>query len=299
MKAIRASDVVYAFSEDMTAMASVRPGSRVLFETLDALGGQVVSEEDVLAGIDFSRVNPATGPVHVEGVEPGDTLVVRIVSIETAAIGVTVTGPGMGLLGDHAQTPLTKILPIREGHVLFDDLHLPATPMVGVLGLAPRSGSFPTGTAHQHGGNMDTKEIAAGATVYLPAGQPGGLLALGDVHAVMGDGEICVSGCETAARVTVEVDRIPGRSPCWPILVTDEAVHVLVSLPTIEEALHEAAMQGVRLLQRARGIGFESATMLASLAMDLRISQLVDPNKTAKARIPRGILPADLEDLIA
>ena len=299
METIHATDVIYAFSEDLAAVASIRAGTRVVFETLDALGGQVRSETDRLSGIDFARVNPATGPVFIEGTEPGDTLVVRVVSIETAASGVTVTGPGMGLLGEHAQAPATKVLPIGGEGVVFDELLLPAAPMIGVIGVAPATGSFPTGTAHRHGGNMDTKEIGAGTSVYLPVGQSGALLALGDVHAVMGDGEICVSGCETAARVTVDVDRISGRSPRWPVLVTDEAVYVLVSLPTIEEALTEASLEGVRMIQRARESSFESAYMLASLAMDVRVSQLVDPNKTAKARIPRSILPPDLESILA
>ena len=299
MKTVGASDVIYAFSENLTAVASVIPGTRVVFETLDALGGQVRSEEDFLSELDFNRVNPATGPVRIEGVEPGDTLVVRVIAIETAPTGVTVTGPGMGFLGDHAHAPATKVLPIRDGGVAFEELVLPAVPMIGVLGVAPHEGSFPTGTAHRHGGNMDTKEIGAGTSVYLPVGQSGALLAVGDVHAVMGDGEICVSGCETAARVTVEVDRIPGRSPHWPVLLTEEAAYILVSLPTIEEALREASLQGVRMIQRARESSFESAYMLASLAMDVCVSQLVDPNKTAKARIPRSILPPDLEAIIA
>ena len=299
METIRATDVIYEFSEDLTAVASIRPGTRLVFETLDALGGQVRSEKDLLSELDFDRVNPATGPVRIEGAEPGDTLVVRILSIETAETGVTVTGPGMGLLGEHAQTPATKVLSIGDEGVAFEDLVLPAEPMIGVLGVAPSAGSFPTGTAHRHGGNMDTKEIAAGSSVYLPVGQPGALLAIGDIHAVMGDGEICVSGCETAARVTVEVNWIPGRAPCWPVVVTKEAVYVLVSLPTIEAALQEAALQGVRMIQRARRSSFESAYMLASLAMDVRVSQLVDPNKTAKARIPRTILPSDLEAVLS
>jgi len=106
---------------------------------------------------------------------------------------------------------------------------------------------------------MDTQEIAAGATLYLPVFQRGALLAIGDVHAAMGDGEVCVTGCEVAASVVVEVDVLKGRAPTWPTLETDDAVYILVSLPTIGEALVEATRQGVRSLERARRTSFEDA----------------------------------------
>jgi len=181
---------VYALADEMEPAAREVPGERLVFEAQDALGGQVKTADDVLAELDFSRINPATGPVFVDGAEPGDTLVVRVVSIEPADSGAIVTGPGMGVLGDETERHATRILPVEDGAVVFDDLRLPARPMIGVIGVAPSEGSHPTGTAHRHGGNMDTKEIVEGCTVYCPVAQPGALLALGDVHAVMGDGEV-------------------------------------------------------------------------------------------------------------
>jgi len=289
VKSIRSREHVYALSSDMRAVATAVPGETVVFETEDALGGQVRSEKDVLEQLDFARVNPATGPVEVVGAEPGDTLVVRIQRIDTADHGVALTGPGMGVLGDEASQHVTRVLSIDNGYVRFDELRLPARPMIGVIGVAPAEGSHPTGTAHRHGGNMDTKEIATGTTLYLPVFQRGAYLAMGDVHAAMGDGEVCVTGCEVAASVTVEVDVLKGRSPAWPTLETDDAVVVIVSLPTIDEALAEATRQGVHFLQRARRTSFEDAYILASLAMDVRVSQLVDPNKTAKTVIPKHL----------
>ena len=145
---------------------------------------------------------------------------------------------------------------------------------------------------------MDTKEIGVGSTVYLPVFQAGAMLAMGDVHAVMGDGEVCVSACEVAAQITVQVDRIEGRCLHWPMVETDSAVHILVSLPTIAEALSEATRQAVAFLQKVRGLSKEEAYMLASLAVDIGISQLVDPNKTAKASIPKSILPGPVPGII-
>ena len=298
MRTIPVDRAIYAFAADMAPVARAAPGETVVFETRDALGGQVKRSEDVLSDLDFDRINPATGPIFVDGAEPGDTLAVRVVSIEPADAGAIVTGPGLGVLGDEIEHPATRILPVEGDAVLFDDLRIPASPMIGVLGVAPREGSFPTGTAHRHGGNMDTKEIAVGCTVYLPVGRAGALLALGDVHAVQGDGEVCVSACEVDARVTVELELIKERCAEWPIVESSEAVYVLVSLPTIEAALEEATRQAVGLLRTARRLSREDAAMLASLAVDVGVSQLVDPNKTAKARIPKAVLGAPLATVL-
>ncbi len=298
MKTIPADRQIYAFSPRMTPAAHASLGETLVFETQDALGGQVRGETDVLTDLDFSRINPATGPVFVNGAEPGDTLVVRVLAIEPADSGAIVTGPGMGVLGDETARHATRILPVRDGAVFFDGLRLPARPMIGVIGVAPSEGRHPTGTAHRHGGNMDTKEIVAGCTVYLPVAQPGALLALGDVHALQGDGEVCVSACEVDAQVTVEVDVIRGPRAEWPFVEDEDAVYALVSLPTIQEALEEATRQAVRLLQAARGLSHEDAYMLASLAVDVGISQLVDPNRTAKARIPKAALGKPIHELL-
>ena len=297
MKTIPSSQHIYAFTPDLIPAEAINLGDVVCFDALDALGGQVRVETDILSGLDFDRVNPATGPIRVEGLESGDTLVVRIEAIDMEDQGAIVTGPGLGVLGDEVENHVTRILPIRDGMVQFGDLMLVARPMIGVIGVASKSGSFPTGTAHRHGGNMDTKEIGIGTTVYFPVFQDGAMLAMGDVHAVMGDGEVCVSACEVAARITVRCDRIAGRCRDWPIVETDDAVHILVSLPTIEDALIEATRQAVAFLQSTRGSSKEEAYMLTSLAVDIGISQLVDPNKTAKASIPKSILPGRISEM--
>ena len=292
MRHIQADHHIYVFAPKMAAIETIDIPSKLVLETIDALDGQITSREDRLTELDFSRVNPATGPIFIEGVKSGDTLIVRIKRIELPETGVIITGPGMGVLGDELNEYATKILPIRDGSVRFNDLELPASPMIGVIGVAPESESYPTGTAHRHGGNMDTKEIGESATLYLPVFQDGGLLALGDVHAVMGDGEVCISGCEISASVTVELDTIKGRQMNWPIVSTDEGIYIIVSLPAIDAALKEATREAVLFLERKQQISREEAAMLASLAVDVKISQLVDPNKTAKAFIPR-ILAGD------
>ena len=298
MKTIASNRHIYAFAPDLAPVETIALGETICIDALDALGGQVRAETDILSGLDFDRINPATGPVRIEGVGRGDTLVVQVLSINMEDQGSIVTGPGLGVLADEIENHATRILPIRNGTVHFGDLALAAKPMIGVIGVAAESGSFPTGTAHRHGGNMDTKEIGVGTTVYLPVFQDGAMLAMGDVHAVMGDGEVCVSACEVAARITIQVDRVEGRCLQWPLVETEDAVHILVSLPTVEEALVEATRQAVAFLQTARGFNKEDAYMLASLAVDIGISQLVDPNKTARASIPKSVLPAPLAEIL-
>ena len=253
----------------------------MIFETLDALGGNHKT-------IDFSKVNPATGPVYVNGAKPGDTLVVRVKRIELPKNGIIVTGKGFGVLGDEVEGFHTKELEIERWAVLFDHIRIPVHPMIGVIGVAPAEGEYPTGTAHKHGGNMDTREITEGSTVYLPVFHEGALLALGDVHATMGDGEVCVSACEVSAKVVVEVD-VAKEEIKWPMVETSDAYYIVVSLPNIEEALKEVIRGAVWFIQRKKTIPFKDAYMIASLCVDIGISQLVNPNKTAKARIPKYI----------
>ena len=290
MKRLSSDSLIYAFDAGMEAVAHVTPGEEVLFEAVDAFGGQVKREGDRLTEIDFSYVNPATGPLFVDGAEPGDSLAVHIERIELPEQGAIVTGKGMGVLGDEVDTYATKILPIRDGQVLFDRLKIPVSPMVGVIGVAPEKGSYPTGTAHRHGGNMDTKEIASGTTLYLPVFQPGALLALGDCHAAMGDGEVCVSGCEIPAEVSVKVELVEGKSFKWPIVERQDGFSIVVSLPSLDEAVKEATREAVLLLADRLSIDRVEAYLLASLGADIRISQLVDPNLTVKAFVPRNLI---------
>ncbi|MCS7175851.1 acetamidase/formamidase family protein [Pseudothermotoga sp.] len=289
MRSISKNNVIYSFNPFIEPVVSVRPGETVRFETLDALGGQIENEQDVLK-LDFSKVNPATGPVRIEGAKKGQTLVVEILDVSVASDkGVIVAEEGFGVLKNIVKGFKAKILPIRQGCVVFNEIHIPIKPMIGVIGVAPKEGEFPTGTAHKHGGNMDTKEITVGSRVHLPIFQDGAMLALGDVHAVMGDGEVCVSACEVPAVVTVRVD-VEDVSIEWPMVETKEDIYILVSLPRIEEAFEQATYTAVKLLSEKKNMPIEEAYMLASLIVDVGVSQLVDPNLTVKAKISKAYL---------
>lgn len=282
--------VIYRFSPRMEPVAEVGVGEEVVFRTQDALGGQIRGEGDSME-IDFSRVNPATGPVWVKGAKPGMALVVEVLEVFVPeGQGVVVASRGLGVLPDLVEGFRAKVLPVKGGEVHFGDVAVPLRPMVGVMGVAPAEGEYPTGVAHRHGGNMDAKEIGVGARVWFPVFQEGALLAMGDLHAAMGDGEVCVSACEVPGEVRVRL-RLEEKPLClWPVVERPEAFHLLVSLPTVEEALREATREAVSLLSSGLGIAPQEAYMLASLCVDVGITQLVDPHITARAVIPRHVL---------
>ena len=293
MKVIKGCDVVYGFSFDMKEKYRVSPGEEFLVETNDCFYQQIQNEDELIENLDHGAFNPATGPIYVEGAEPGDVLKVNIKKIEVDSKGCSLTIPDAGFLPDRVGQALTKIIEIEDGFAIFsDEIKIPISPMIGVIGVATRKedGHIATDTPFRHGGNMDTTDITEGTTLYLSVAVDGAMLALGDLHAVMGDGEVCVTGLEIPGRVTLEVDLIKNKEISWPILETREAIQVIASHADLEKAARFALEEMIRILERVKGLSFEEAYILASLAVDMKISQLVNPKKTARAAISKDIL---------
>lgn len=282
---------VFAFSPENPPVASIRPGDVFEVETEDCFYHQITTPDAELDRIDWERVNPATGPFFIEGAEPGDTLVVDILSIELDSQGVTVTLPGLGVLGEEVKTRRIAIPKIRDGRIYWDDERwLPARPMIGVIGVAPASGSVPTGTPGGHGGNMDTVDIAAGTRLRLPVFVPGALLCLGDVHAAMGDGEVCGTGIECRAVVTLKVGLQKNTELARPWLERDGKVMFVASDKDLFKATQIAALDVVKYLMAELALAFDEAYQLASAVADIRISQLVDPLFTVRAVVDQARL---------
>ncbi len=291
MLTINHENVVYTMSPDNAPVATVKSGEKLIFETQDCFGGQLVKPTDRIGAMDWSRINPAAGPVYVEGAEKGDTLKVEILNIALAPQAVTVEAPGEGITGLKADDENTKILPVVDGKLIFNDkLALPIRPMIGVIGTAPEQGAIPTGTPDSHGGNMDCKRIGQGASLYLPVNVPGGLLAMGDLHAVMGDGEVCVCGAEIAGEVTVRVTVVKGQPLPLPFLVNETHAMAIYSAPGLDAAAEGAALQMRAFLAEQVKLPAYEAGMILSLMGDLCICQAVDPNKTCRMELPLSIL---------
>lgn len=292
MITIQREHKIHSFKQGMEPVARVADGSLVLFHCNDCFTQQVQTEADVVTQLKPETLNPATGPVYVEGAEPGDLLRVDIIDIQLADQGAVAIIQGAGFLGDQCKTSQVKILPVKEGFVHFNDLRIPVDPMIGVIGVAPKTAEedWETATPWKHGGNMDTTAIRPGTSLYFPVGEPGAMLALGDCHALMGDGEVCIAGLEIPADVTLRVSVVKGADSTWPILVAPDASYVIASGKTLEEASRQAMSQAVDILARSLDLPWEEAYMLASLQVNAQISQLVNAMVTVRAQIPQSLV---------
>ena len=290
MKKVSRDNCIYAMDPKNAPVLHISPGEKVLFETWDALEGQIKTDDEGFDGLDWSRVNPATGPVYVDEAEMGDILSVRIDKIEVESPGVVICGKGMGVMGSVLEGHATKVIPIVGDMAHFSDtIHLPLNKMIGVIGTAPKDQAIPCGVPDYHGGNLDCKEIKEGATLLLPVNVPGALLAMGDLHAVMADGEIGVSGVEVSGSVTVTIDIIKGKDWPLPMIINDNYVMTLASHEDLDIAVDMAVANMVKYLQEA-GFSPYDATMLISLIGDVQICQVVDPKKTIRVVFPKKYL---------
>lgn len=287
---ISAQKHIFAMSSEHTPAAEAASGSTVTFETMDCFANGLTCSSQLFSSIDWNEINPATGPLLVHGALPGDILKVEILDIRLGAQGVMVTVPGFGVLDKEMTRENTKVVRIEEGDaVLNDRIRLPVAPMIGVIGVAPAGGPIVTGTPGDHGGNMDCKRIVKGAILYLPVATPGALLALGDLHAVMGDGEVVVCGVETPGEVDVRVSVLKGVKLPTPFLVEGGHLMTIASAETLDAAASEATRRMHRFLKERLGIETHEAGMLLSAAADLRICQIVDPLKTARMELPAWV----------
>lgn len=279
-------------SDEHEAVLHVAPGSSVCFETEDCFSHGITRNDQVLdENFDFSCVNPATGPLWIDGAEPGDTLKVSIDAIELDHQGVVELFPGLGVLGHKVSSAATRIVAVKDGVATFGSYALPLNPMIGVIGVAPVAGeSVPCGTPGAHGGNLDTVENCAGSVLHLPVFVPGAKLSLGDLHAAMGDGEVCGTGVEIRGVVTVTVDLEKGTGCSNPWIERPEGFYLLASAETLDEAARLVVDDGVAFLMKRCDLSFEEAYMLLSLQCQLRVSQAVNPLKTAKLFVPRRLV---------
>ena len=269
-------EYVYAFSKDNPPSAHAKPGDTLSFATLDCFSGTICSEKDLTANFDYSRANPATGPVFIEGAEPGDILVVDILAIKVGNRGVVTTLPKVGPLHDRMETR-TKVLHVENGQVRFNDMLIPLRPMIGVIGVAPGGNAVSCGFPGNHGGNMDCKLMRQGAHLYLPVRAAGALFQLGDLHAVMGDGELCGTGLEIAGEVTVGFGLIKQVALDWPVLETAEGWHVIAADLDYTKALTAASRQMQDLIGAAYGWDATDTYFYLSLEGDVGVNQGCQP----------------------
>lgn len=282
---------IFRFSKENKPALFVKSGDEIVIETLDCFSNQIRTNEDKLEYMDWNRVNPATGPIYVEGAKEGDVLEVAIKKIEIAQKGVMATGKDLGVLGDLMEGLYSKVVDIKDRKVIFDErISFPAKPMIGVIGVAPKESSINCGTPGSHGGNMDTTLITEGSILYLPVFAEGALLALGDLHAAMGDGEVGVSGVEVAGCVTIRVRVVKNLKLENPLVKTPEVTAAIASAESLDEAVRIAVHDMARLFRSFSKLTIEEIATLFSIAGNVEVSQVVDPLKTARFSLPNWIL---------
>ena len=236
-----------------------------------------------------------TGPIWVESAEPGDVLEVKVISVEpTVSYAVNFFGPGRGFLADEFTYEHYKLTPLdlaRKVARFSKDIEIPIKPFFGVMGVAPPafSGRISSGPPWIHTGNTDNKELVGGSVVYLPVHVKGALFSAGDGHAAQGDGEICVTALETSLRGTLQLSVRKGQRLLWPRAETPTHFVTMGFDENLEVATRIAVNEMMDFLRKEKGLNREEAYILASNAVDLRITQLVDGKKGVHALLPKGI----------
>lgn len=270
--------VMYKIDRTDPPVVQVAPGTEMMVETHDARGGKLKRAEDVmLTAPDFRdpypKTNPATGPIGIAGAEPGDELVVDVLGIALDDYGFLLVKPDFGLVRGLVNEPIAKIVPVLDGVVHFDKLRFPVRPMIGVMATAPAGEAIGTAYCGKHGGNMDNNRIAVGARVHLPVRVPGGSFYVGDVHASMGDGEVCGTGIEIGARVHLRIGLSKGTAREWPWVETPDQIIQTASAKTYEEASEIAVREMMRHLEERLEIKATDAFMLVSAVGHVRVNQ--------------------------
>lgn len=291
MQVLGKDKVIFSFNQDNEPAYFVDDGEVFTVETDDCYSGQIKDSSVLRPDIDISIMDCSVGPIYVNGAEPDDALCVEILGIDFAPQGVMVTSPGLGVLGEKTEKANTKIIPIKDGYAHFSkDIILPLTPMVGVIGVAPRSGDIHCAVPGDHGSNMDTKVITVGSKVYLPVAVKGALLAVGDLHACMGDGELSGTGIETAGKILMKTTVVKGTRLERPMVETKDSMYTIASAKEFKDGVHTAVEDMVNYLMRKTGLEFQDAYRLLSATCDIQVSQVVNDLHTFRVRAPKALL---------
>ena len=277
MLRIPRDQLTYEFSVAIKPVASVVPGDRFIVETHDTSTGRVHRAEDMPEFVrvrDPLKVNPAAGPIFVEGASPGDDLIVEILDIRLEPYGFVRVLSGAGVLQQGIAPDGLLMARIEGEHVVLGErVRMPVRPMVGVIGTAPAEGVVYTAAPGPQGSNIDVNAVTVGSRVHLPVRVDGALLAIGDVHASMGDGEVSGTGIEIAGDVTVQVDVEPGAAPARPWIETDSDWITTGSGPSLDDAVEMAVEELTRLLMTRLALSRTDAFLLVSARGDVRIGQ--------------------------
>jgi acetamidase/formamidase len=284
-------------------VARVQPGQPVTVYTIDAFGGALTSADQRVSDVLGPFMNPQTGPLYIEGAEPGDTLAVKIEAIEpTRDWAVSCLVPFFGGL---SSTSLTRMLqaPLEEriwvynrtasgGFAWQDKWEIPWAPFFGTMGTAPAIEAISSLAPGAHGGNMDVPDVTVGNTLYFPVHHPGALFFTGDAHAGQGQGELCGVALEIDARGTFTFDVIKGKTINWPRIESPAEIMTVGSARPMEDAARIAYAELIEWMAIDYGFDRLDAYQLLSQAGGLYVGNMVDTNYSLVAKCPKRYLSA-------
>jgi acetamidase/formamidase len=298
----------HGWDNSIAPVARIAPGESLEFDVIDASGGQLRHTSTVadVAGMDFGKINPVNGPVHIEGAEPGDVLKVTLLSFAPSGWGWTANIPGFGLLAEDFKEPALHVWRYDANSLapaLFGRWgKVPLKPFTGTIGVAPAEpGLLSIVPPRRVGGNMDIRDLSAGTELFLPVEVAGALFSVGDTHAAQGDGEVCGTAIESPMRVALQFDLVKQTPLSFPRFRTSGPVtrhldakgyEVATGIgPDLMQAARDAVRSMIDLLTRQYGMPPIDAYLLCSVCGDLRISEIVDmPNWTVSFYFPRLVL---------
>ena len=289
---ISMKDVVFKADKTNPPVLTIKSGETVIFECKDAFNQVIQKPDDLPIDFDMEHINPATGPVFIEGAEPGDTLEVHILDVDVAKQGSCCIIPDFGFLAPEFTEPWTRIIPIKDGYAQFSDkVKIPIDPFPGTIIIAPTEVTHNHGTLIplEYGGNMDSRACTAGTTVFLPVFVKGALFGVGDVHAVQGDGEVCGTAVEIDADVKIKFVVNKEKKIKRPHYETAENYMTTAWGETTDEACKIALRDMIDWIVEEKGLTREEAYALCSCVVDMRISQLVDITPGVRAVIPKSV----------
>lgn len=286
------------FSSTIEPVLTVPSGAIIEAFTEEATDGQLTLNSTTadVANVSFEPIHPITGPVFVEGAQPGDVIAVTLHKIEAGEWGWTGIFPGFGYLSDEFSDPYLKTFAIDKNSKTIDfndKIKLPLKPFPGVMGVAPATDSLlSTIPPRANGGNMDDPHLVEGTTVYFPVFVEGGLFSIGDTHATQGLGEVSGTAIEAPMRIIYEIKVIKSKKYLVePQYETDDYYAVTGFAPSIDGATKKAIGYMVDYLEAEHSLSREEAYVLCSLAGDLHIAEVVDvPNMLVTMHMSKEVL---------
>lgn len=294
----------YVFSPYLEPIARVKPGEEVVIYTEDAFENQITKESDIPSVILGKYLNPQTGPIYIEGAEPGDTLIAHIIEIEpTRDWAVSLLNPFFGGL---TATPITKMLhePLPEKVWIYElsdgmlvnnsRLSFPWRPFMGTLGTAPDLEAVSALTPGQFGGNMDVPDTKPGNSVHLPVNVEGALFYTGDCHAGQGEGELCGVALEITGKVTMKFELIKGKSIEWPRIESPTELMTVGSAKPMEDA---ARIAYAELIEWLTELGWDKLEAYQALTQvgKLYVGNMVDTTYSLVAKVEKKYAFNDIE----